>query len=278
MKIFLSVALLIGAVSGVKDVNAASYSASVFSSGPLTPPCNRSAFESNEVELQCPGVRAIASPGRLGVAATATSTTTSRSGATALFIDSLMFGIREGTFEFELDLLGATKVSTLELGWPGEALAKIGASFAASGAGGSDSLTLGSLVVHTAYPTQGFQVTTTGDPDVVTSLVVPFTDGFMRINGKLTAETSCVVPATSCSAVADFISSLRFVGGVLRDADGNISTASVTSDSGFDYVTGIQPHDRGSDPTPVPVPAALPLLAAGLGALGLMGWRRKRVV
>lgn len=27
---------------------------------------------------------------------------------------------------------------------------------------------------------------------------------------------------------------------------------------------------------PVPIPAALPLLAAGLGAMGFMGWRKKR--
>lgn len=30
-------------------------------------------------------------------------------------------------------------------------------------------------------------------------------------------------------------------------------------------------------PSEVPLPAALPLLAAGLGGLGLAGWRRKKV-
>ena len=31
-----------------------------------------------------------------------------------------------------------------------------------------------------------------------------------------------------------------------------------------------------SPPLPTPIPAALPLFATGLGALGLIGWRRKR--
>jgi len=30
------------------------------------------------------------------------------------------------------------------------------------------------------------------------------------------------------------------------------------------------------DLTPVPLPATLPLFASGLGAMGLLGWRRKR--
>ena len=40
----------------------------------------------------------------------------------------------------------------------------------------------------------------------------------------------------------------------------------------FDYTI------RGIDPPPLgtPLPAALPLFAGGLGALGVFGWRRKR--
>jgi hypothetical protein len=34
--------------------------------------------------------------------------------------------------------------------------------------------------------------------------------------------------------------------------------------------------NSGDDMSATPVPATLPLFAGGLGALGLLGWRRKR--
>jgi hypothetical protein len=35
-------------------------------------------------------------------------------------------------------------------------------------------------------------------------------------------------------------------------------------------------NQGNADPAVTPLPAALPLFATGLGALGLLGWRRKR--
>jgi hypothetical protein len=51
-----------------------------------------------------------------------------------------------------------------------------------------------------------------------------------------------------------------------------------TSDVAFWGITGREAYSVQVDPfvSPVPLPAALPLFAAGLGVMGLLGWRRKR--
>jgi hypothetical protein len=56
----------------------------------------------------------------------------------------------------------------------------------------------------------------------------------------------------------------------LGDGNGGLVGGTIDSNHGLDSVIGV------ADVTATPLPAALPLFAGGLGALGLLGWRRKR--
>lgn len=58
-------------------------------------------------------------------------------------------------------------------------------------------------------------------------------------------------------------------------AAGNVVTIS-TTDPNFDFSIDNLGFDQGLSPNPTPIPAALPLFATGLGAMGLFGWRKKR--
>ena len=82
----------------------------------------------------------------------------------------------------------------------------------------------------------------------------------------------------SCTASADYNNSLRLLGISVLDDLGNDVTSSVfvTSQSGFDYIAGATPHDRGTTISPVPLPASAWMLIAALGGLLSLNQARSR--
>jgi len=84
-----------------------------------------------------------------------------------------------------------------------------------------------------------------------------------------------IVEYTSTGAIsglgAGFVSPIDVSGAVL------VITSTVAADSVHGSVlSNIVLNDEGIQPSATPVPGALPLFATGIGALGLLGWRRKR--
>ncbi len=61
---------------------------------------------------------------------------------------------------------------------------------------------------------------------------------------------------------------------VTWDRDGKLE--SLLADSATDQITQYWGSYLVKDTNAVPIPAALPLFAAGLGAMGFMGWRRRK--
>ena len=82
---------------------------------------------------------------------------------------------------------------------------------------------------------------------------------------------------TTCEPVGHFISVDSWVSTAIGawdilEADGSLSDAIIT----YNDENGHANLKFYSDPSIIPLPAALPLFAGGLGALGLLGWRKKR--
>lgn len=79
---------------------------------------------------------------------------------------------------------------------------------------------------------------------------------------------------SSCNAESSFFTSARILASRVLDDNGNIVDVTVSSGSGFDYLTGIEPHSSGDvSLTPVPLPASLPLLL--LGGFSLVALQRR---
>jgi hypothetical protein len=67
-------------------------------------------------------------------------------------------------------------------------------------------------------------------------------------------------------------------GGGGGSSSGKQFNSALSSDDNFDSGSSLQQFDPGHSPSvsAAPLPAALPLFASGLGAMGLLGWWRKR--
>ena len=86
----------------------------------------------------------------------------------------------------------------------------------------------------------------------------------------ISATTGCLSSRTSCLLlVISFLFDLT-----LGKPFNPITSAFAVLDD--DSVLIALSTQGAAVPNPVPVPAALPLFATGLSALGLIGWRRKR--
>jgi hypothetical protein len=118
-------------------------------------------------------------------------------------------------------------------------------------------------------------------PDIVTNASVNMTDGNLRlISSAYAFARSCetLKNGESCSAEANLGSSLRIIGLSFFDGSGQDITnlLTIASESGFDYVAGASPHDRGESPNVIPLPASLPTALLGFLMLAAIARRKKK--
>ncbi len=248
-------------------------------------------FDSNSTgaAATCPDAFAISTPGLLRAEANSELkrvggslvSTTGRTNSQASVADTLFFGVDAGTLTLTVDLLGSVSVSVLA-GTNTRSTASIAADISGRSTT-ADPFQLyefdASQSVYRDAITNGQVTETNGDPSPLQDIVFSFTDGQLDLFYSLQADAGCtsiLLNSTgTCTVSASYTNSLRLTGGVVRDESGAIIDNGILSSlSGFDYNVGVQPHDR--EMNVVPLPAALPMLLAGLGGLGLVARRRAR--
>jgi hypothetical protein len=114
-------------------------------------------------------------------------------------------------------------------------------------------------------------LTFTGNVNVFEPDGVTLSD-HMRWIDPNNSDTAC--PTSACANRMIFYS-LDDLGGQTPTFTTTLST-NENADGSFQWVVPSPGTNVYDGLSPVPLPAALPLFATGIGALGLLGWRRKR--
>jgi hypothetical protein len=194
----------------------------------------------------------------------------------AFFADTLSFSVETGTFRLFTDI-AATLIETVT----GEFA---GSSF---NAGRNDfRISVGDVTIFQRY--HEYQNGPSGSAElVVTSdfgstgrgfVDLAFSGGSLALSVGMSSETICgtqhrgnIVTGKvgTCLLGVDAFNSIRLIGSSVFTSTGDLVENGFTgAESGFDYATGLAPHD----PSPIPLPASLPLL---IGAFAfLVGLRR----
>ncbi|MEE4187804.1 MAG: VPLPA-CTERM sorting domain-containing protein [Roseobacter sp.] len=187
--------------------------------------------------------------------------------AQATFSDRLFFSEDSGTYRLEVDLLGSLSLFAPDLGPPSVTMSSI--SFDASANGQLYEFDA-SVQEGVGFGGPQLSVDRNEVVDFVDVFEFDFTGGQLDLFVSLQALSRCSgTIGTTCTGEAEFLNSLRITGGEVLDANGNLlSGGFLGSDSGFDYIAGVEPHERGDQVSPVPLPAGAWLMLAGLAGLG----------
>lgn len=185
------------------------------------------------------------------------------------YFDTLTFGIQSGTFLLPVDVAGSLDAPI--------------ASESVTGGGGGASAQIDVGIYGTNTYTSVFHEGISSTTGLGTSIertgslgttVVPLSivNGQVNLTASMEGQFQCDgrFDGGPCAPSIDFFDSARFLAATVLDANGNVvANPTITSASGFDYLTGLLPHQ----PSPVPLPASAFLLGGALA--GLAGFRRR---
>lgn len=274
----LGAACLIIATASAAD--SATFFASASSSSVGFPGCSTGNLSGpGPISASCPRAKARAEPGSIGAFARSEVVEEGNvlvvgdrdAEARASFNDVLRFSIDSGSITIPLDILAEIDFEAQNISrsptFPQSSFARVMTSL-------TDSLGFGVGTFYQFDLLPGGVTEETGQPAEIVEAVFDFNFGSLWLSGSIAVQTGCGDLGNSpaiCRLEADAFSSLRLLGATVRDETGAIrDDVTITSDSGFDYLEGVEPHGA----TVVPLPASALLLLGGLAGLGVVGRRR----